>query len=813
MTVIQEISSKHTAMQSSPFELGFCRHCGHVVPPELQEPFCCHGCLTAYALIKSFELNRFYEIVQDNRDGLQPVSRQRASYQLFDAPSFQKDFVEDTAAKSKTAHFYLDNMTCYACVWVCESVARRLDPEAQLVVNLATGEANLSFKNEPLSVFLQHFETLGYAVTPNRQYKLDARIDLARIGVSLFCLMNIMMLTFPEYLSPSTLSDQFRDLFRWISMALGTAAIFYSAWPLLRGAVFALYRRKLHLDLPIALALLSAHTYSVVHTIEGHPHVFYDTTTAVVSLLLVGRYIQKQALSRIAREQNHFLEGDFRLVRLQKQDQEESLEPLVDVKSGQIIRLLPGEVIPIDGKVLDAHIELHYGLLTGESQLVIARAGDGIKAGAVNGSEILHLQCEQDGVESYLLKLQAAALSLAQNRGQTLGQSEKMAKGFVALVLFAAFASLAIWWPSSPETAITRFVSVLLVACPCIFGFGAPLVIARAFQQGLQRGVLFRTQRAMERLALVQDFYFDKTGTLTEDESLLQDPEWSDTTLQAAAVSRVDVASLLRLLPGIAQHHVLDALSRWVDQNPIADLIPAAQSLASIRGVREYFGQGISFIWREHEIRIGRPGFCLGQGAGAEGTSGLSYLCIDGSVALSFKLEERLRPEAPGVIAALQALGKRCWMLSGDARGRAAKIGKAIGMDEKRISAQLTPEDKVVAINQAEFSVMVGNGINDTLAASKVAIGVATNNATSALREKADVVLLKAGLNPLLQAVKVSEAATAAMRRCFGFALGFNVIGLSLALTGLVTPVIAAIIMPISSLTIFAIARRWSPAL
>jgi Cu2+-exporting ATPase len=220
----------------------FCRHCQSKLDAQLADEFCCHGCRTAYELIESFELKRFYEIVQENRDSLRPAGPQKLDYRLFDAAEFQEGFVEKSKAGQQTAHFYLENMSCYACVWVCEQVTKQIDPEASLSINLSSGEATLDFKASKvaLSEFLSRFETMGFPVSPNSDYQQDEKQEIARIGVALFCVMNIMMLAFPEYLGAESLENRFRDLFRWISTVLAALSVFYSGWPFIRGARSAL---------------------------------------------------------------------------------------------------------------------------------------------------------------------------------------------------------------------------------------------------------------------------------------------------------------------------------------------------------------------------------------------------------------------------------------------------------------------------------------------------------------------------------------------------------------------------------------------
>jgi cation transport ATPase len=780
-----------------------CRHCQSQLDAQLVDDFCCHGCRTAFELIESFELNRFYQIVQENRDTLRPARPQKQDYRLFDAAEFQEAFVESTPSGQQTAHFYLENMSCYACVWVCEQVTRQIDPEASLSINLSSGEATLDFKSSKvaLSEFLSRFETLGFPVSPNSEYQLNEKQEIARIGVALFCVMNIMMLAFPEYLGAASLEHRFRDLFRWISTVLAALSVFYAGWPFLQGALSSLSRRQLHLDLPIGLAIVVCFFYSLVHTWQGHPHVYYDSTAAVVALLLVGRWAQGKALRRIMREKSRYFATEARFVRLVKDGEDEEIAALASITAGQTLKVLAGEVIPLKAELLSDFAEINRSLLTGESDWLAIHKGQTIDAGSMNGGQPILVRSLESGMQSFLLRLQNAAQSLYQHKGGFAALSEKMAKAFVIFVLTMAFGSLAWHWEASSERAITRFATVLLIACPCIFGFGAPLVISRALLLGLQRGVLFRSQNALERLSLVQNFFFDKTGTLTEDDSFVADAEWNESGLQELNLQKEELLGLFRKLPDFSTHHSLKALSGFAASGPA--------SQESIKAVREVFGQGISLVWRGMDVRVGRYGFCFQDAPQDEQALEYSYISIDRRMLLRFKLQDQLRSDACAAVQGLQASQRSVFILTGDSLERAQAVGHELGLKEDHVVARLSPKEKLGRIDDKKRNAMVGNGINDTLAMAQVEIGIAVANATDSLREKADIALLAPGLDPLMRAIELSTATRRALQRCFGFALFFNLIGMSLAISGWATPVLGAILMPISSFTIFAIARRW----
>lgn len=750
------------------------------------------------------ELDRFYELVPSKDYAIHAAAIQRADYSLFDTRAFQNSFSEETQEEAKNVYFYLNDMSCYACVWVCEQATRKIDSNCRLSINMATGEASLHLPKgaKPLSEFVRTYESLGYAVTPNRSDKKARHSDLSRIGVAFFCLMNVMMLAFPEYLDERSLDVMFRNVFRALSAVLAAFAIFYSGWPFLVNALNSLKKGRVHLDFPISLALVVGYSYSVMNLIQGEDHVYFDSMTAVVALVLSGRFIQKRALDRIIREQAKFLEGEARFVRLNT-ELGPKMVPLTSIQASQSISVLPGEIIPLKGRLESPSADVSYGLLRGETLSEEIKQGSIIFAGAMNGSQPLTLETLEDGSESFLLHIQAASRALYQEKGRFLGLSEKMAKFFVVLVLGAAV-GVGIWFmPHDPEEGFRRFAAVLLVACPCVFGFGAPLVIARAFQIGLKRGIVFRSQNSLERLCLAKDFYFDKTGTLTQDEARVKNAEWHSENLQKLGISEADVRSLLREVCRFSRHHVAQGLASWAGDEG------TALEFSSVHNVREAFGQGLSLEWRGLTLRVGRSGFCF-DSIKPDRAAVATFVSVNGLEVLSFQLDESLRPEADSCLQELSAQGRNIFVLSGDKKERVQDLGKELKISASHLLSELSPGEKLLHIPDKRHSVMVGNGINDALASSGASIGIALANASDAMKEASDISFQQEGLAPLLAAIALSAEARKVMTRCFGLALAFNAIAMSLAVTGLITPVMAAVLMPLSSISVFLSSQRFS---
>lgn len=785
--------------------LRYCAHCNEILPDFLAGVYCCKGCQLAFELINKMELSSYYEMRGNTPSNKMNSSDNRTDYSIFDSEAFEKDFDQIGEGNIRTVNFFLNNLTCYACVWVCEQVTKQIDPEAQLLVNMSSGESSLKIPKigKPLSEYFRTFELLGYGVAPDQSKRGNNRNELARLGVAFFCLMNIMMLAIPEYLDVKSLDVSFRNLFRGISAALAAFSIFYAGWPLLRNAMVSLRLKQLHLDLPISIALIVGFIYSFRSMLLGLPHVYFDSMTAVVALLSTGRFFQARALERIKRENAYLFDSNLEYLRVKFENGFER-RPLPAVRKGDLLRILPGEVIPLQSVLVEDQAEISYGLMKGETNFRTIGKNESIDSGAVNGSNPISVVARENGADSFLLQIQQASKNLYLQKGIFITRSEKMARFFIYFTLGCAISVGLYFLPTNPDEAFRRFAAVLLVACPCIFGFGVPLVIARSFQLGIKQGLVFRSQKALEQLCEVDNYYFDKTGTLTEDESEIESLRWNTENLLINALSKSQIIDLCQHLTELSHHHIARALSRWARQlGPHQDHLPP-----QVSAIEETFGIGLSFLWKNKEVRVGRRQFCLGSSEIGPGS--FSFLSIDGQEILKFSLNEAIREDSFELISALKKDMKKIFILSGDGDSKVLEIGRTLGIQPYQSTGSLSPQSKLLKIQADKSSAMVGNGFNDILASSAATIGIAVLNASDALKRSSDLILNRPGVSPLIDAVRLSRECRRVMKRCFLLAFLFNSVAMILALSGIVTPIMAAILMPISSLTVFLSSQRFN---
>jgi Cu2+-exporting ATPase len=805
--LIQEVAAK--ADQSAA-----CKHCGLPIASKSAGGFCCHGCQLAYDLIQQLNLTDFYRLqAQSARPLPQPDRQQRqVLYDLYDHPEFQAAFCETQPDGRRLAHLYVDHLSCYACVWVCERAIGQLDETLRISVNLASGQALIEFEPDKvaLSDVVARFEQLGYPVSPNRHHGRQDRRDLSRIAISGFCFMNIMLLAVAEYTNPDSLSGGFETLFRWLQLGLASICLVFAAAPFYRGTWQALRRRQIHLDIPITLAILAAFGYSTFHVLKGSGPIYYDSLTAIVFLLLSGRFVQKKALLKHLRGTalERHQETDF--VRRQRDHGEWELVPVSRIVAGDRLRIMPGHPVPVKARLLSDPVSISYEHLTGEPDAFGVQAQQVMRAGALCTDEVIEVAACEDGAQSYLQRLRVASQRLKEGKSRLASLSQTLSRALILVVLTVACGVLIWQWPQSPQVAMDRFVAILLIACPCAFGLGIPLILARAFDLGLKADVLWNHPRALERLAAVKTFFFDKTGTLTQTAGELQMLSWA----WPGGGEPGDEAAFQGMLQGLDQlndHHVIRLLAKWAREEAPGE--PGTDPGGVVQQFKVETGQGVSFIWQGHDIRIGRPGYCCrDHDAAARSTrNSESWLSLDGCLVGRFALSETVREDARQLLQNLQGEGVKTAILSGDGDRRVQSLIHDFSLVGLEGQGGLSPVAKTRLLQQAmrQGAAMVGNGLNDSPALAQAAIGIAVHGSQPMAQQQADMVLLSDRLTSIHEARRISGRCRRAIIRCFGFSASFNVLGMSLGAAGLISPVLAAILMPLSSLTVILLATRW----
>lgn len=802
-----------------------CRHCQRrLTPPQKEKGFCCHGCETVYHFITGQNLEQFYQFAGEETKEL-PSFQNENLLELFDDDIFQKDFVE-ISQDSRTAHLFLGGISCYACIWLIEHAFSKHFPNATVSTSLTSQTLTIVDKLSDkikLSSYVQLLKKLGYAVSPALEDHETSKItELVRLGVNTFCFLNIMLLSVADYLDPEFESAPlYWSLFRYIMFGFSCIIMTYGASPIYSRAINNLKWRRPTVDLSLVIALGFTFIYSVWNTIQNHGDVYFDSIGAIVTLIGWGRFFQDSILRRAEQSIRGVFDYGLQYVR-KKTEQEEKIVPLHSIKPGNIILALPSDPIPIECQIQSGTSNIHYEQLTGESKPQLAKAGDTVKAGAINLSSRLELKAMENGADSIVSKLNQMVDQLLSQKGHFTQISDKLATAFFFVVLLISFVILLSHWSQSPEEAVRRSISALLIACPCAFALAVPLTMATALVDGIKQGIILKSHKTIEKLAQLHSLFFDKTGTLTTGRPAVE--HFESYHMEALSEEKQqDFWRALATLKHYSLHHIAQTLSDYSHQYLLAqhDKTPNEELV----NFKEESGMGVSFEFEGVKYKIGNNRFCHIEQA--EKNHANTFIIRSGEHFASVLIDDQLVADAKETVDELKKLHLKVGLISGDSMVNSLKTAKDLGLQKENIFANQSPEKKITPLkqnsnnhfslldsffgHQPRYQCMVGNGFNDTLALSAADLGIAVSSSNQAAKDAADAFIMKPGLLPIIAGISIAKLAKKKILSAYAFSIAFNLFGLALAATGYMHPVMAAILMPVSSsaVTTLAIGWRW----
>jgi Cu2+-exporting ATPase len=816
-----------------------CAHCGLAVPTGLVrdgevDQFCCSGCRQVYTLVREWGFDQYYRLVDQQRGALAPARVTGRSFEDFDDAGVQAEATDDVGPDRRRTRLYLEGVHCAACVWLVEKLPAVLRGVDEVRLNVGTAVAEITWRpaHTRLSVIGRALDRLGYTPHVHRASRVqearrtEDRAALARLGVAAACSMNLMFLHGALYAGAySGMAWMYETFFRWLSLLVSLPVLFFSARPFYHTAIAGLRARIVHIDLPVAIALSVAFVASAWNTLRGSGPLWFDSLAMLVAALLGARQLQRGA-QRAALERADSLRGVAFLEFARKLVDDGSTAtavevPLTALARGDRVEVRSGELVPVDGIVLSGRSTVDNAVLTGEAVAVPVREGDAVSAGATNLGARLVVRVEAAGERTRVGALLAIVQEALSRKPALIRTTDRTARYFVqALLVLAAVAGLA-WLPRGPEVALERVVALLVVACPCAVGLSVPLALSVALMRAARGGIFVKDPDALSRLRTVDTVLLDKTGTLTEGRATVARWHGEDVVLQLA-----------RALEAESSHAVARAFRD-----------SSGRSIRVVRIVEEVIevpGQGIAGRLDGHDVRVGTRAHVEALGASAPDelsafaastiADGLSpvYVSVDGRVQGVAGIGDALRPDAARTVAVLRGRGIRVRILSGDHPAVVARVGAQLGLPADDVLGGLTPEakrDMVAGLGVRDGRGgavgMVGAGVNDAAALALADVGIAVHGGTGATIAAADIVLTREGVTPLLEILDGARRLRGVVRRNLGFSVGYNAVASVLALGGFVGPLLAAILMPISSLTVvlssaftrtFARANGSSPA-
>ena len=622
------------------------------------------------------------------------------------------------------------------------------------------------------------------ATTADRQ----GRDLLMRIGVSGFAMMNIMILSVAVW---SGAESATRDLFHWISGAIALPTVFFAGQPFFRSAWAAIRVGRLGMDVPISLALILASAISVYETIESGHHAYFDAAAMLCFFLLIGRYLdhRTRAIARSAAAELTALEVPRATLLVEGTEQ---TVPVANLRPGDLIRIRPGARVPADGEIVEGRSEIDRALLTGETLPVLAAPGQMLSAGEVNLTGPLVLRVTAAGRDSSLSRLTALVEAAEAARGRYTSLAERASRAYSPSVHLMALCSFAgwVWATGDLRLAVNIAAAVLIVTCPCALGLAVPAVATAASGRLFRRGLLIKDGTALERLAEVDTVVFDKTGTLT-----LGRP-----SLVSADPLPAEMRPVAHALAQGSSHPLSVALAAALTDHMAADLSDVA----------EHPGFGVSARWGGRIVRLGRADWLGVADDDEDRPTSATWLAVEGQAPIRLEFTDELRPGAAECVAMLRKAGLRVLLISGDRRAAVADLAGRLGIQDFHAAVDPQGKEAMVAGLAAKGArvLMVGDGLNDTAALARAHASVSPASALDAARVASDMVLTGNDLVPVAEAVATARLATRRIRQNFAISIAYNIVAVPLAVAGMVTPLIAALAMSLSSITVTLNALR-----
>jgi len=793
-----------------------CSHCGQDVPRGLVEAdsqlqFCCAGCRAVYDAIHACGLEVYYRL----RDAaVTPPRPSESSFESFDSPAFHKLFVQRQSETVASVDLVLEGVTCAACVWLIERLPHALRGVIEARLSLRQAIVRVTWNTRELSPSRigRTLNSLGYTPHPAKGLprkqisRIEVRKKLIDLAVAGAIAGNAMLVACALYAGRGgRMEDSYREFFRWISAVLGLLSL---AWPgagFFRGALAAIRLRTVNFDVPIVLGLVAGGVAGIVNVVLNRGEVYFDSLSVLVFLLLVGRFLQY----RQQRRADDAVELLFSLApstcRIVRPDDRVEEMPIEAVVPGDLIEVLSGQTIAADGVVESGQSHVLQALLTGEAAPVPVGVGAKVYGGAANQGASLRIRVSQVGADSRVGRLMRVVERGVAEKPAIVQFTDRVASRFVLVVSLAAVGTFAYWSRFDVAAAVDHAVALLIVCCPCVLGLATPVTLAVAIGRLARRDILVKSGAAIEKLARHGQILLDKTGTLTFGQLRLVC--WHGDEEFKPIVAAMEKQS---------QHPVARAFCQAL----AAFELSAAQA-ALLHDVKEQPNGGIRAMLGNRPVRVGSPAFVNRAGISVPpslarlqheleqvGTT-VVLVAVDGNAVALAGFGDQIRDDSPAAIHALRELDWNAEILSGDAQSVVRKVACAVGIDPCRATGEMTPEAKLALVREYQgrcLTVMVGDGVNDAAALAAADVGIAVHGGAEASLAAADVYIASPGLTPLVHLVTAARKTMRTIRVNLAISLVYNLVAAALAATGKMSPLICAILMPVSSATVLSLA-------
>lgn len=787
-----------------------CAHCGTSCPDDTirieQSFFCCHGCKTVFELLHENGLEQFYRLEQ--RPGIRLGDRLFAGAFIYlDDEATRRKVIDFTDGRFSRVTFRVPAIHCLACVWLLENLFRLQPGIGRSQVNFPRKEVTIQFEDArlKLSELVEFLASLGYEPDlklvalnakgethhPNRHLHL-------RVGVAGFAFGNVMLLCFPSYLGLPDNEKSMQPVFGWLAAALSTPVFFYSASIYWRAAWLCVRRRMITVEFPIFLGLLALYFQSLNTALHGHGPAFFDSFCGLVFFLLCGKLFQAKTYDTLTFDRD--FRSYFPLSITRRDATGDKPVPVTDLKVGDRILVRNQELIPADAKLVSGPACIDYSFVTGEAAPQPRAAGEYIYAGGRQAGGLIELEVAKEISRSYLTSLWNHEAFHKGDESAINNLTNFAGRYFTYFVLVLAAIAGTYWYIVDPPQAVRVLSAVLIVACPCALALAAPFTLGSALRSLGARKIYLKNTGVIETLSKIDTVVFDKTGTLT---------------LPSQGGIEFDGDRLAPCEQGWIRS--LSALSTHPHSQAIATLLAGEQN-ATATDFREVTGAGLAAKIDDHAVLIGSRRWLSESGVAVPAKKDDAtevHVSLDGVYRGRFVFRNVYRPGLAGVINRLRDRFKLA-LVSGDNDRERERLTGFFGSDADLRFGQL-PETKLGFVrdlqSQKRKVMMIGDGLNDAGALKQSDVGVAVTEDVAAFSPACDAIWAADQFAQLPQVLKFSRTIMWVVFACFVISFVYNAVGLTFAMTGRLSPLASAILMPTSSLSVICFAllgTRWA---
>ncbi|SHH41185.1 heavy metal translocating P-type ATPase [Winogradskyella jejuensis] len=769
-----------------------CYHCGDDCgksPISYQKKyFCCNGCKTVFEIFNENDLTCYYDL--QNAPGAIPKEVE-GKYDFFSQENIVEKLTEFRSDTIEIATLYIPHIHCSSCIWILENL-NKLNPSiTDSQVNFGKKTVRVTYKNEEtdLKSVVLLLSTIGY----EPYISLDDfstkknhinRSLIYKLGVAGFGFGNIMFLSFPEYFEVNEFwLEQYKHLFRWLMFALSLPVVFYSSQDYFISAYKGLKSKLLNIDVPIALGISVLFIRSTVDIALDLGSGFFDSLAGLVFFLLVGKFFQQKTYDFLSFERDY--KSYFPIAITKIKNGEETSVQVYDIEKGDRLLIRNEELIPVDGILINGRAKIDYSFVSGESQPVTKHSGDKLFAGGKQTSGVIEIEALKSVEQSYLTQLWSNDVFNKNKEESFKNITNSISKHFTIVILSIAFIATVFWLFYDATKAMNVFTAVLIIACPCAIALSAPFTFGNLLRIFGNLKFYIKNASVIEQLAQIDTIIFDKTGTITSNKS-------STAEYEGELLSDSETSILKSSLRG--SNHPLS--------RTLYDILKA-NDIVSLDTFEEHVGKGIEAKYKSKELKIGSAQF-----VGNTNTDTILNTTVHISSNNTYKGKFIFyNSYREGVSKLFNQLKKQfdLAILSGDNEGERENLKKLLPSKTKLIFNQ-KPEDKLeyIKYHQSEGAkvLMIGDGLNDAGALAQSDVGIVISEDVNVFSPACDAILDASKFKNLYNYIKASKSAISIIKWSFLLSFFYNVIGLYFAVTGQLAPVIAAILMPLSSISI-----------